>query len=80
MYPDNYPPGSRCQYVFYGQRSEKVRIRFEFIQLGNGDGRYVYWYRQHNVADCWIIIHCFLLVSMYQDIKRESKICGVCDL
>lgn len=47
MYPESYPPGTRCQYVFYGQRSERVRIRFEVIQLGNVDERYVYEHREY---------------------------------
>ena len=38
-YPQNYPPGSNCQYVFYGQKSERVKVTFENIQLENIDGR-----------------------------------------
>ncbi len=40
-YPQNYPPGSNCQYVFYGMKNERVKVTFENIQLENIDGRWV---------------------------------------
>ena len=38
-YPQNYPPGANCLYVFYGMRDERVKLTFQNIQLENIDGR-----------------------------------------
>jgi hypothetical protein len=40
-YPQHYPPGANCQYVFYGDasRKERVKITFQNIQLEQIDGR-----------------------------------------
>ena len=38
-YPQNYPPGANCQYVFYGLDGERVKVTFQNIQLENIDGR-----------------------------------------
>ena len=40
-YPQNYPPGSTCIYVFYGEPNERVRVIFQNIQLEFIDGRYI---------------------------------------
>ena len=38
-YPQNYPPGVNCQYVFNANENERVRITFQNIQLESIDGR-----------------------------------------
>lgn len=38
-YPQNYPPGASCQFIFEGLPGEKVRIEFENIQLHHVDKR-----------------------------------------
>jgi len=41
-YPQNYRPNTRCLYVFYGLRWERVRVHFSTIELEFFDGRCVY--------------------------------------
>jgi len=38
-YPQTYAPGSKCQYIFYGQRHETIRIHFVAVRLGQSEGR-----------------------------------------
>ena len=38
-FPQNYRPNTRCLYVFYAQRHERVVIRFGSIELEFFDGR-----------------------------------------
>ncbi|XP_029634829.1 bone morphogenetic protein 1 isoform X4 [Octopus sinensis] len=39
-YPQNYPPGASCQFIFEGLPGEKVKVEFENIQLHHVDKRY----------------------------------------
>ena len=32
-YPQNYPKGANCHYIFYGQEDQRVRVKFKNIQL-----------------------------------------------
>ena len=41
-YPQNYPPNSNCQYIFYGLPGELVRVTFGHIQLVTTLGRWAY--------------------------------------
>jgi len=43
-YPQNYPANTRCLYVFYGQRHERVRVHFSRVELEFFDGRFVWSY------------------------------------
>ncbi|XP_052823104.1 suppressor of lurcher protein 1 isoform X9 [Octopus bimaculoides] len=36
-YPQNYPPGASCQFIFEGLPGEKVKVEFENIQLHHVD-------------------------------------------
>ncbi|KAL5009465.1 hypothetical protein ScPMuIL_011770 [Solemya velum] len=36
-YPQNYPPYSDCQYIFYGLDGETVKVEFKNIQIHNGE-------------------------------------------
>jgi len=49
-YPQNYPPGASCQFIFEGLPGEKVRIEFENIQLHHVD-------KSCDESDDAIIVH-----------------------
>lgn len=38
-YPQNYPPDENCQYYFFGEDRERVKLVFKNVQLENIDGR-----------------------------------------
>lgn len=40
-YPSNYPPNTRCAYLFIGKLKEKVKLIFENVSLYHGDDRLV---------------------------------------
>lgn len=35
LYPQNYPPGVSCLYVFHGMRDERVIVAFQNIRLAS---------------------------------------------
>lgn len=35
-YPQNYPPYSDCQYMFFGYVGETVKVNFKNVQIQNG--------------------------------------------